>query len=105
MRQIIPSAQCTRMKSMAGQMTCHPAGVMTKRHKEFAEEYSEALFADVFIPQMRIAADEILHQPHAFMILQYPNLNAARSQQVFVSHERAVLTDYNVANPVKQNCS
>jgi len=43
------------------------------------KELFEVLFADVFMPQNGIAADEILHQPHAVLILQNLNLNAANA--------------------------
>ncbi len=58
------------------------------------------LLADILVPQLRLVADEATHHMLAPLIIEHIDLHAARAQQFFFAHERAVFTHDHCANAV-----
>src|SRR5919198_707685 len=62
-----------------------------------------AVDADIFVPQRRMRGNEIRHHPDAPFVLHDLDAHAARSQQIFFTHERAVLADDDAADAVQED--
>jgi len=61
------------------------------------------LYANVFIPELRMLLDKIPHHGDAVLILKHLNDYAPGAQQVFFAHKRAVLAHNDSWYPVEKN--
>lgn len=64
-----------------------------------------ALDADVFSPEFGLVVNELLHQIHAFLIVENVQVDSAHHQILLGSLEGAVLPHYNSRDTVEQRGS
>jgi hypothetical protein len=58
-------------------------------------------YPDIFIPQCRLAPDELLHQPDAFLTLNNLDGNAPTPEKLLLPHETPVLADDHAGNSIQ----
>src|SRR5205085_1579083 len=59
--------------------------------------------ADVFIPEPGVRVDEFLHQPNAFRVIEYINLDGVGAQIIFSAGEVRIFADNDAGNFVQND--
>jgi hypothetical protein len=59
----------------------------------------------VFVPQLGIVPDELLHEPNAIFILEYLDGYATATEKLFLAHKGPVLANDYARDSVEKNCA